>query len=1294
MRILPNGDIEIRNTVTGATKVIRESELQQYGIPQEVYLKQKEEQEKEQKKPTENYIQWLKNKITQLASKGMETAKSSAELFTKPYSPLSQVSPKQNVEGFLSGKRDLYQEINQLSDEVAKNPSQAKRMLENLALMQTRTGAMAFSGARDVPAGLVEAAKGTAKLEVGESPFLSKDVIGGYGKAGLGALQLAGAAFRTTPFGQATTLAENSFFETMKNIREGKPVTDLDFRGAAKDMFLSDALGIREGHPNASLALDILTNLALGKGEDKIAGAISNGGVAKAFSDAVSNVKSPKVFADKFTANLSNIITKSNINLPGFMRPGEEVGELGKVPSDLNAVKRSLGEGGGEIKERGFITHVKKATITPDALKDIVSGSYVVKSDAQLKLDASGLIKSSPDMAEKLALNPRNDVDVQIGNELIGHYASMGDVQSAKRISEGMAESGTELGRAIHAYSLYDKNTPQGALKFANSKIKEYNHLHPNTKLKITDKQVKSLFDRAHAIQSMPMGNERNIASNDLIEEINNMIPSSTVDKAITVWKAGLLTSLRTHERNLFGNTVHQVAEMTKDLPASVADMIMAIRTGKRSLTPTLKGVGRGTIKGLGAAKDVVFRGYDPQETITKFDIRHVTWNKNPFEQLLKKYTDSIFRTLAAADKPFWNAAFARSLYDQAGAEAINIGKRGNKDFINNLVKNATPEMERVAVLDANTATFKDKTALSSLASVVKKDLSKTELGKLVSEGLLPFTGVPSAVVGQMKAYSPIGLLQGIKKAGKVLIENVPELQRQAAQEVGRGTIGTGLFGLGAYLISQGLMTGIPKDADEARQWEMENKPNNSVFIGGKWRSINSVGPEALVLLAGAKFAADTGVGEKVAGVGKDIFSQTFLSGVQQPLLALADPARYGKRFVGGLATSLVPNIVKDVSKAIDPYQRETSTIKEQMKGAIPGLRNALTPRRDVLGNIIENPQFGPRAFVDLFGSKTPANNKIVTELGRLYDTGLAKIPTKLSNTQIISGKKMELTSQQLDYLESRVGIRLNKELSNLIDTDSYKNATDEERIKAINDTVDSVRTDVKKKINVESIPNVSYEKSEDRETGLGAIGKALLAEPGKTARALTLGQPIRKTEGGLVRMERQTNVGDYDLGDTETQIDHKLALVLGGMNEEKNLQILSNEEHAVKTQVDVYLDKQFKEGKITKKEMQSKDWREEIYNMPKDQKIKLLNRLAGDKSPFNIIMRNEYNTSIREMRVGDGYKNSNNSQKGKLNAAFTVDWINKQTQNMAEDQRRSFMSALDAEGLLTITVKKMLGIE
>lgn len=713
-------------------------------------------------------------------------------------------------------------------------------------------------------------------------------------------------------------------------------------------------------------------------------------------------------------------------------------------------------------KERGFVTTVKQSANTPQAVKDLISGSYVSKSGNQLRADAKLLIKQDPAMAEKLAINPTSDVHIQLGNELLNHYYSIGDTQKALSLADSMANSGTELGRAVQAFANYDKTTPEGALRYAQSAVNKYNQLNPTSKLSIKSDQVKSLFDRASKIQAMPIGRERNIAANDLMNEVNNLIPSSIADKAVTVWKAGLLTSLRTHERNIIGNTIHGVAEIAKDIPASLADRAMALRTGQRSATFTTRGLISGTKQGLQSTKDIITKGYDPTQAISKYDVRHITWGNNPLEQGLKKYTDAVFRTLGGADKPFWNASFARSLYDQAGAIAKNTGQS-----VEALVKSPTPEMLGNATKDANVATFHDTTKLSEAARAIQGlKIGGIPVGQIVA----PFTGVPSSIAGQIVAYSPIGLIRGALNAGKVIAKDIPALQRQAAQEIGRGVIGTGLAGIGAYLMSQGLMTGQPKDPQEAAQWQLEGKQANSVLINGKWRSIGSIGPENLIVLAGAKIQQQLKGGDLTtagANIGKDFMGQTFLQGVGGPMNAITDPNRYGPSYVGNQAASIIPNILKDIAKATDPYARENNNIKDYFTNNLPVLRNQGIVKRDSLGRPIPQEPTGVGAFIDLFNSKTQIHTPVIDELSRLNNVGNNATPSKMGKSQTINGVKMNLTPSQLNILEAQTSPQAQLSLNRLINNPAYKRLSDEDKAKAIDNVMSAVRKQVRGRINL-----------------------------------------------------------------------------------------------------------------------------------------------------------------------------------------------------------------------------------
>jgi len=719
--------------------------------------------------------------------------------------------------------------------------------------------------------------------------------------------------------------------------------------------------------------------------------------------------------------------------------------------------------------DRGFVGSVQGAKNVTKKVKTGVTGTYTPKTNDKLMGETKALLQDGVTIDFKNTKNLDQKVAATIQEALNAQKA--GQHELAANLFNNLSEHGTELGRGVQAFSLLQNMSPESVALSVAGKIKKFNATHNFKKIpELGAEQMKVISDRMTAIDLLKPGREKNIALNELNNTMNELIPSSIADKAIAVWKAGLLTSLRTHERNFVGNAVHGIAETAKDIPATMTDAILGLKTGTRTKTMTLRGSGQfGSKETRQQIADIVSKGYDPADMVQKFDYKTVNWGEGPIQQALKKYTNVVFNTLGAEDKMFYNPALARSLYDQAGAAAINAGKRGNAKFIEKLVKNPTEEMMKIAIGDANVAVFKNKNMLTRVVNQAKQVLDKNELSKVAANVFMPFTGVPSSIAGQMVAYSPIGLIQGIARSGAVLAGKVPEMQRQAAQEVGRGVIGTGLIGLGAYLTQQGLMTGQPKDTKEADQWALEGKQANSINIGGQWRSINSVGPEALVLLAGSKIAQGKDAGITAANIGKDFTGQTFLQGMSQPLNAIADPVRYGQSYISNQITSVIPNIVKDTSKAFDPTQRETkgtdlgSTIGNALQSGIPGLRNNLLPKRDVLGNEMKQEPTGLGAYVDLFNSKTPVKNPVVNELSRLNAVDLNATPSAVSNSANKAGVKM--TPQELDKLEAYSGGQVTKGLGSLISSASYGLMTDEQKKTAIDSTVQKIKTQAKSNI-------------------------------------------------------------------------------------------------------------------------------------------------------------------------------------------------------------------------------------
>jgi hypothetical protein len=720
---------------------------------------------------------------------------------------------------------------------------------------------------------------------------------------------------------------------------------------------------------------------------------------------------------------------------------------------------------GGQVKERTFGQRVKLSKNTPQEVKDLVGGSYIVKSNKVLQKDALRLIKTNIEAADDLAMNPRNAVDIEVGNQLISHYNAVGQHQKAADIANAMNKSLTESGQFIQAASLYDKSSPSGILRFAQGEVDKFNKLNPKKPIAIDDKKIASLMERAEGIQKMAEGRERNIATAELLDSVGDLIPTSGWKKAITLWKAGLLTSFRTHERNIVGNSLNAGGEIAKDPVATVVDMVLSTRTGERTKTATIQGLGKGAIQGKQAAKDVLFRGYDPERSVEKFDIKKVNWGEGKLGQLAKKYTDTVFKTLAAADKPFYKSAYVRSLYDQAGATAINAGKRGDKVFIENLVQNPTNKMLKTAAHDAEVAVFQQSTAAGNVLNSIKNQLkSKGEFAEAASEFFLPFTQVPSGVGAQLASYSPFGLAKGVLDATKVYVTKDSGLQRQASEQIGRGIVGSSILAIGSHLYKTGNMTGrFPDNAKEREQWKLEGKQENSIKVGGKWRKLSSIGPQASLLVTGAQLAESKEKGEagilKTAGfAGNEFLDQPFIQGMSVPLDVLKDPERNAQKFINQSSGSIVPNVVKDIAKGTDPYKRESNTAFQSIQKGIPGLRNNLLPQRDVFGQPLPEEGGILGGMFDLFSSTTPKGDSVTEELRRLITAGETATPTRLQKNQTIAGQKIKLTPEQLNSLNASGGEKIKQAFEQVMQSTQYRNMSDENKRETLEKVIKDIR--------------------------------------------------------------------------------------------------------------------------------------------------------------------------------------------------------------------------------------------
>jgi hypothetical protein len=810
-------------------------------------------------------------------------------------------------------------------------------------------------------------------------------------------------------------------------------IAGMDIEGAIKNHF-------KNGYEGNKIAL--VKGFNEGSGEDVGELLLSNAEVVSVFN---------KLDPDDLTsiwnaAHKGKIFNKPNSNSTTSL-PISQFNEQ-NIKSKLDEVRQRFAPK-EQMRPKSYPQTIKESPQTPPELTQRLGGEYAVKPNAELLARAQERIKSGADTALKdILAKPLDDESVATAGELIKHYNSKNDFDTAQMIIDTLDPKLREAGRTIQAVSLYNNLTPEGVVGFAQRRLAKVADEFPDwkPKLKIDETRAKELRTMAENIQKLPEGKSKVMALNDLNQKINSYIPSKISDQAISLWKAGLLTGLKTSGGNILANTINSAMEMVSKGLAVPADMAMSVFTGERSLVaPSVRPYLSGFQEGMSRGYKYFKTGFDPRRGSPeiKYDRVSTNFGNNPAGKVLKKYTDVVFRNMGAQDQPFYYGALRSSLDEQMKVSGINKGLSGKKLDLyvkNALEKGDIPEdiMKR-AVNDAQVATFTNETQLGKIGQGIQKS---GPIGQFV----VPFTKTPAAVATQLINYTPAGAIKPIINGIRSAINRGTINQRELSMALGRVGSGASLLYLGKKIYDSGRMTlGMPTSTKEREQYELEGKIPNSIRVGNRNYNLNYFGPAGTLLLIGGYYqkglnesgSITQALSQSAAGAGKSLTDQTFLQGVSGVSSALNNPSRFGEQMLTSTAGSVIPTLMGDIAKAMDEYQRvikdKQSVVKSMgnaIKAKIPGVRESLPVRYDIFGEDLKAPAGPVGTMIDVTRS-TPVrnqNDKTVQELSILSkNKETLSTPTEILPKQIVGGKEITIPTESLYNLNKKTGQEIKK---------------------------------------------------------------------------------------------------------------------------------------------------------------------------------------------------------------------------------------------------------------------------
>ena len=807
--------------------------------------------------------------------------------------------------------------------------------------------------------------------------------------------------------------------------------------------------------------------------------------------------------SDEIIKTVKTIVKTDDASIKILSKQLTKISDPKKVKTAIDEfIKKSIKPAKATIpKAKSLGKDVSKVTAKGEPKLVSIGGQYLPNSFSKLAKEARSLIKNNILGAEKIARTQLDNKGITTTAELIAHYSDEAIKTTDKGIRASLNEKAAKIAseassklieqsRSIQAASLMNRLTVEGQIEFAARTILKHNKKFPNKMIpELTGEQAAKIMREVEGIKKMvdkPGDFAKAIRVSKLKNMIQDLAPTNTVKKTISVWKAGLLTGLKTSGLNIFANLSHGVSEIAKDAPASAVDIIASIFTGKRTTGFTLKGVGKGGVQGVKRGWNYLKTGFDERNIKAKLDYQHISWGANKIWKALGKYTDFVFKTMGAEDQPFYYAAKARSFADQSSAAATNKGLKGTarKKFIQNLIETPTEQMQKYATLDAQTAVFQHETALGRAAKKIQEI-------PVVGEVVVPFGRTPSSVATQILNYSPAGIASTVYKN---LVKG-PFDQRIFSQGVGRGLTGTAVMGLGAYLFKQGkIVLAYPKTEKERELWKLEGKKPNSVKIGNKYVTIQAFGPAGNVLIIGGYIQQgfdSTGSPTEAAkeafyGSAKTFTEQTFLDGMSNTMEAIVNPDRNAAYVAKNMLSSTIPTMSSDIARAFDPLERRTETLTDAMKRRIPGARKTLEPQISVLGE--ERARIG-NAFDVLANPFRPSeevSSILINEFRRLWNEGYKVSPTLLGDKK---GYPEIMTPEENTELWKRSGEIANGKLKELLALDKYDDVSDEKKAKKIDEYVKKAKVIARAEMVIKLTARLTGEERKEKLSELKAGG-------------------------------------------------------------------------------------------------------------------------------------------------------------------------------------------------------------
>lgn len=447
---------------------------------------------------------------------------------------------------------------------------------------------------------------------------------------------------------------------------------------------------------------------------------------------------------------------------------------------------------------------------------------------------------------------------------------------------------------------------------------------------------------------------------------IANQIPATVLEKVNAFRYFCMLSSGRTHAKNIISNAVQFTMVVQKNLWLSLFERMY--KAGHYSYTLTSSGfkTGINEAKFAGevfAKENTGGNKYDNKENWVRANRTNTLQGNGKLSKInapgwiLDRLSNTTTGLLSAEDTAAKKALFVNRFVQIMKANhwtAEFLSDKTNPDAIR-----AYEKATSIAMEEALKGTFNDKSSMVQLLTQWKNLDTKNSdttfaAGKVAAaafiETMFPFKNVPFNIAGSAVRYSPVGLLFGVYDLKKVRNGNLDA--RVALENISKGMTGTTVSLGGALLAMLGMLT-LGRDEDEDKP--IEEKKDTTMYLkipdkknGDLYIEIDWVDSVAMQLRTGLEIKdvfdqmvrgksgeeseeeiADfwgTAIGLATRSV--DSFMDIGMMSSLSNLLLNKSGARTIEDIVTNqvtnLATQFIPRIVTDIRQAFDKEKRNT----------------------------------------------------------------------------------------------------------------------------------------------------------------------------------------------------------------------------------------------------------------------------------------------------------------------------------------------------------------------------------